>query len=87
MKIEVEVRPVTERERQVAELMAEGCDVHMIAQELRISLGMVKQYRVRLYRKLGISPGGKDYRQQITLGFWWSCELFQTGMRELGLVA
>ena len=87
--MEIEVQPLTTRERQVAELVSEGCDTRTISHELGICERVAKSYRARIYCKLGIprsTDPGRDSRARITLGYWWTCELFQVGLRELNLV-
>jgi DNA-binding CsgD family transcriptional regulator len=46
---------LSSRERQVAELMLQGCTSEAIALRLRISCHTVKDYRKQIFRKLGIS--------------------------------
>jgi DNA-binding CsgD family transcriptional regulator len=43
------------RERQVVALLVQGCALGEIAQRMKISKGTIKNYRLSLYRKLGIS--------------------------------
>lgn len=46
---------LTEREREVLGLLAEGYRYEQIAMRLEISLGTVRTYVVRMYRKLGVN--------------------------------
>jgi DNA-binding CsgD family transcriptional regulator len=82
------VRPFTEKERRVAQLVSEGCNSNDIARELGIPRQSVRNCRASLYLKCDILRGDTawqgHFRQQILLGFYWSCELFQIGLRELG---
>lgn len=81
---------LTNQEIRVSALVAQGCDSHAIAAELSIRPGTAKQHRARVYRKLGIDSEKTwrhAFQQQLKLAFWWECELFQIGLKELGLVA
>jgi len=49
------VEPLTERERQVLQLIAEGMTNKEIAQELILSVGTVKVHAHNIYGKLGVS--------------------------------
>ena len=81
---------LTPRLRDVAALIALGWDTEAIAKELNISARMVRTYRSRIYATLEIpNPNHvwqRSSRQRIMLAKWWGCELFQVGMKELGLL-
>lgn len=48
-------RGLTRREREVLRLLALGAQAKEVADHLAISMSSVKEYRARLYRKLGVS--------------------------------
>lgn len=50
-----DLEPLSRRERQIVALMVLGCLAGEIAQMLKIGKGTIKNYRLSLYRKLGIS--------------------------------
>jgi DNA-binding NarL/FixJ family response regulator len=80
---------LTPREMAVAGLVAEGFDGPMIAKELGIKSGTVKNYVHKVYCKLDF-PASDDWHGdelRIKLAVLWNCELFQIGLRELGLTA
>jgi DNA-binding NarL/FixJ family response regulator len=47
--------PLTDREREVLALIAQGCTNHEIAAELYVSINSIKSYIRSAYRKIGIS--------------------------------
>jgi DNA-binding NarL/FixJ family response regulator len=47
-------RALSERERQVLDLLGEGCDTCEIASRLRLSVKTIETYRARIKEKLGI---------------------------------
>ncbi len=61
---EIEIRALTNRERQMAHLVSIGKSNREIADELFLAEGTVKQYISRLFRKLGV-----DSRTQLAM--WW----------------
>jgi RNA polymerase sigma factor (sigma-70 family) len=50
-----QIEPLTARERQIVQVMAEGLTNQEIAQRLRLAEGTVKVHLHRIYRKLGIA--------------------------------
>jgi DNA-binding NarL/FixJ family response regulator len=84
---EVAHRTITPRQLQAVELLARrGLTNQQIAQELGIRPGTVKFFLGQVFALLNI-PTAEGFRGRQRLTYLWNCELFQTGMRELGLVA
>jgi DNA-binding CsgD family transcriptional regulator len=50
-----DLEKLSRRERQIVALLVIGCTLGEIAQRLQIGKGTIKNYRLSLYRKLGIS--------------------------------
>lgn len=59
---------LTERERAVLALLAEGYRYEQIAMRLEISLGTVRTYVVRMYRKLGVNTKSEATALGLRLG-------------------
>jgi|SRR5580658_8611986 DNA-binding NarL/FixJ family response regulator len=74
---------LTREELRVTALLGEGFHVKDIAQELRKAARTVKGQLRSVYIKLGLM----DERRlpYVRLAVWWNCELFQLGLRELGM--
>jgi DNA-binding NarL/FixJ family response regulator len=54
---------LTERERDVLALMAEGRSNHAIAEELAVSERAVEKHVTRIFDKLGLMPAPEDHRR------------------------
>ena len=55
-------RPLSEREEEIARLVAQGCSNRQIAERLKLSEHTVKNYLFRVFEKLGVST-----RVELTL--------------------
>lgn len=64
------VEPLTERERQILQLIAEGMTNKEIAQKLVISVGTVKVHNHNIYGKLGVSGRTQAVAKGRELGLW-----------------
>src|SRR5260370_30370336 len=58
---------LTDRERDVARLIAEGLSNHEIAQELVLTHGTVKWYSGQIYNKLGVNTRPQAIQSLQTL--------------------
>jgi DNA-binding CsgD family transcriptional regulator len=58
---------LTEREADVAALLAQGCDLAMIAEVLAISIGTVRSHLKHVFSKTGTSRQGELIRLVLTL--------------------
>jgi DNA-binding CsgD family transcriptional regulator len=58
---------LTEREADVAALLAQGCDLAMIAEVLSISIGTVRSHLKHVFSKTGTSRQGELIRLVLTL--------------------
>jgi len=54
---------LTEREREVMALMAEGRSNHAIAEKLQVSERAVEKHVTRIFDKLGLMPAPEDHRR------------------------
>ena len=61
------VSPLTERERQVLALMAEGRSNAGVAAELVVSGGAVEKHVASIFTKLGLPPGESDNRRVLAV--------------------
>lgn len=61
------VNPLTPRERDVLELMAEGRSNQGIAEELVITLRSVEKYVSSIFTKLGLPSSGTDSRRVLAV--------------------
>ena len=59
------LRPLTEREREIAELMTHRLTNREIGEKLFLSEGSVKQYINQIYAKLHIEGDTRTKRQQL----------------------
>jgi DNA-binding NarL/FixJ family response regulator len=57
------LEPLTEREREVLALMAEGRSNQAIAEELAVSERAVEKHVTRIFDKLGLPPAAEDHRR------------------------
>jgi LuxR family maltose regulon positive regulatory protein len=62
------IEPLSEREREVLQLIAQGLSNHEIAQRLFISLSTVKRHTANIYGKLGVHNRTHAVAQARTLG-------------------
>ena len=62
------IEPLTDRERQVLRLLAEGFSNQAIAERLVIAVGTVKTHTASLYRKLGVSSRTQAVARATQLG-------------------
>lgn len=74
---------LTPIEVRVAALAAEGYGSTEIAEEVGTSVQTVKNQLGMVYRELDVP---RNDLARIKLAVWWNCELFQIGLKELGLV-
>lgn len=58
---------LTWREREVADLLLNGCESREIARELGIALRTVKMRLAGMYRKFGITGGAKRVRLAVAV--------------------
>jgi DNA-binding CsgD family transcriptional regulator len=72
-------RPVTHAEVTAIREIANAFTDPEIAQKLGISQPATKARLARVFEKLGV-------RSRVQLAVYWECELFQIGLRELGLI-
>jgi DNA-binding NarL/FixJ family response regulator len=61
------IAALTERERQVLALMAEGRSNAAIAQALVVSLGAVEKHVAGIFGKLGLEQAGSDNRRVLAV--------------------
>ncbi|MFO0557697.1 MAG: helix-turn-helix transcriptional regulator [Polyangiales bacterium] len=59
---------LTDRERAVLALLAEGYGYEQIAMRLEIALGTVRTYVVRMYRKLGVNTKSEAAALAVRVG-------------------
>lgn len=71
--------PLTAQELRVVEILVCGRSNREIAADLGVTVRCIKSYILRLFRKTGT-------KNRIELARAWSCELFQIGLHELGLL-
>jgi DNA-binding NarL/FixJ family response regulator len=64
---------LTEREREVLGLMAEGRSNAAIATKLFLSAGSVEKYVTRLFDKLGLPPSEEDNRRVLAVLRYLDC--------------
>jgi len=62
-----ELGELTPREREVLELMAEGCSNQGIADELVITLRAVEKYVSSIFGKLGLPSSGSESRRVLAV--------------------
>ena len=77
-------KPLTPTELNLASMVASGTGAAGIARQTGKDLMTVKNQLKVLYRKLGISSS--DHAIRVKLAVYWNCELFQIGLKELGLI-
>lgn len=58
---------LTEREREVLKLMAEGCSNMAIAQRLIVSQGAVAKYTTNIFTKLDLAPADDSNRRVLAV--------------------
>jgi DNA-binding NarL/FixJ family response regulator len=58
---------LTEREREVLSLMAEGCSNTAIAQQLVVSDGAVEKHVRNIFTKLDLAPDAGDHRRVLAV--------------------
>jgi len=63
-----------------------GGGARELAEEFGITSHTVKQRLQRIYEKLEVPSLDSGFLPHILLAYWWNCELFQVGLRELGLL-
>lgn len=61
---------LTARQRDVLELMAEGCSNAAIAQRLFVSEKVVVQHASRIYEQLGLHISGSEHRRVLAVLQW-----------------
>lgn len=61
--------PLSPREREVLTLLAEGLQAKEIADRLHLSVSMIKDHTLRMYRKLEVSNGPHAVRRAHLLGY------------------
>ena len=61
------------REKEIIELLLQGCDNAEIAKELKVARRTVKAHFNRLFLRLGIHDGIKRVKLAILLYRWLSC--------------
>ena len=61
------IEELTDRERTVLALMAEGKSNDSIASELKISPKTLESHIGTIYSKLGLEPGGSDHRRVLAV--------------------
>jgi len=69
----------------VAKQLAEGLAGREIARNLGKTHRTVKLQLGNIYRKMNLSD--RRVNPYVKLAVWWNCELFQIGLKELGLSA
>ena len=65
-------------ERRIAKLRAEALTYREIGQRLRLKETYIRTTFTRMAHRLGLT--------QFQLGMYWSCELFQIGLKEMGFL-
>lgn len=58
---------LTDREREVLGLMAEGMSNAAIAEALVLSVGAVEKHIANIFAKLGLAPSGNDHRRVLAV--------------------
>jgi len=58
---------LTDREREVLGLMAEGKSNAAIAESLVLSVGAVEKHIANIFAKLGLAPSGNDHRRVLAV--------------------
>lgn len=76
---------LTTSEEEVLSLLSRGYCTKEIGIRMEISARTVKSYLARIYFKLGVDP--EKLHCHIRVATWWNCELFQIGLRELGMIS
>jgi DNA-binding NarL/FixJ family response regulator len=61
------LRPLTPRERDVLQLVAEGLSNRAIAERLGITLGSTEKYVSSIFAKLGLPDTGGEYRRVLAV--------------------
>ena len=61
------LQTLTERERQVLELIAEGLSNQAIAEQMQITLRSVEKYVSSVFTKLGLPATGHEHRRVLAV--------------------
>jgi DNA-binding NarL/FixJ family response regulator len=61
------LRPLTPREREVLQLVAEGLSNRAVAERLGITLGSTEKYVSGIFTKLGLPDTGSEYRRVLAV--------------------
>jgi len=61
------VDDLTDREREVLSLMAEGFSNAGIAESLVLTVGAVEKHIANIFQKLGLTPSGSDHRRVLAV--------------------
>jgi DNA-binding NarL/FixJ family response regulator len=58
---------LTDREREVLGLMAEGMSNAAIAESLVLTVGAVEKHIANIFAKLGLAPSGNEHRRVLAV--------------------
>jgi DNA-binding NarL/FixJ family response regulator len=61
------LQPLTPREREVLQLVAEGLSNRAVAERLGITLGSTEKYVSGIFTKLGLPDTGGEYRRVLAV--------------------
>jgi DNA-binding NarL/FixJ family response regulator len=61
------LEPLTPREREVLQLVAEGLSNRAVAERLGITLGSTEKYVSGIFTKLGLPDTGGEYRRVLAV--------------------
>jgi DNA-binding CsgD family transcriptional regulator len=75
---------LTPREIELARLIADGFAPSAAATESGLAPSSVRNRLKLIYRVLELNG---PYSKVVRLAYFWNCELFQIGLKELGLIA
>lgn len=81
---------LTASDLAVIRLLAEeglGAGDRELAEALGVATRTVKGRLTHIYAKLGVPYYSDEGHPRVRLAYWWNCELFRIGAKELGLVA
>jgi DNA-binding NarL/FixJ family response regulator len=73
-----EVMPLTQQQRRIASMLADGFSRTEIAAVLGIDKGTIKTHLMEVYRRLDLDD--LTFTPRVRLGVYWNCELFQIGL-------
>ena len=74
---------LTPRRLKVVECILNGLKEGEIEDALCMSPSTLKEHFVGIFNLLGLDP---SRHQRVQLVYFWNCELFQIGLKELGLI-